>query len=80
MVFLFGVYLPNILFGLFAADDKVHRCHGCEHGMIRIIVFMHSVSAYQKQIINFVGKIFNLLESVIGSEIRRVCFRHPDNR
>src|ERR1051326_3492371 len=44
VVLHFRIYLPDCVLFLFLSDDVVDRDHGSEHGMVLVIVFVHSRS------------------------------------
>ena len=72
MVLLFSVDLPNILLCFYSFTYIFYSRHGCEHGMISIVVAVHSVSADQKEVFYTIGKRTQLIKALISAQICRV--------
>ena len=53
MILLLNIYRPNIVVG--AVDDVFYREHGGIHGVILIVVLVHSVSPYGVDIGHVLG-------------------------
>ena len=61
-------------------DDVVDRGHGCEHGMVHVVVAVHAVAADQPEVVDAVQEVADRLKPVITPEIARICLGHADDR
>jgi hypothetical protein len=76
-IFAFSVNAPDIVFGLDSAGYIIYRNHGCEHGMILIVVFVHSIATNKKKILELIDILPELIKPIVGAKVSRICFRHP---
>ena len=78
MVFLLGINLPNVILGGNTVADVVRGFHGGEHGVVHIIIPVHTVTAYQIEVAQAIHPLTNHRELLIATEIGRVCLLNAD--
>ncbi len=79
MIFLFGVYVPDVRLVRSAFYDVIDGHHRGEHRVVRVVVLVHPVAAYQKQIVKIVQIAPQQIKLSISPKVRGVGFGHPDN-
>ena len=79
MIILLRVYFPDIIFSFNIICDIFYSRHCGKHGMILVIITMHTVPADQKQVLKFIGELSDFIKLIITSKISRISFGHPDN-
>jgi hypothetical protein len=80
VVVLLCIYGPDIVFIHISGGDFIDCSHRCEHGVILIVVSVHSISANQEQIPIAIDKFSNCGKTIVTSEICRVSLWHANNR
>src|ERR1700733_13775721 len=79
MIFHLRVDGPDVVLVADPGDDVIDCRHSGQHGVVLIVVLVHSVSANQVQIVESIEKLADDVESVIGTEIGRVGFGNADH-
>src|SRR5579863_4764126 len=77
MIFHLCVDGPNIALVPDAGDDVIDCSHGSQHGMVLIVVFVHSISANQVQIMEAIKEFADDMKSVVGTKVGRVGLWNP---
>jgi hypothetical protein len=79
VIVLLGVDLPEISFGLDSGKNVVYGNHGSQHGMVLVVVLVHSISANEEKVFEPVRVSHNLIEAIIGAEVSGVRFWYAED-
>ncbi len=79
MVGLLGINSPDIRFIGDPIADIIYGDHGCEHGMVGVIVFVHSIASYQEEVGKAVSIFTDEIEIRIGAEVGGIGLFHADD-
>ena len=77
MIFLLGIYVPYRRFTQGFIFYTVHRLHSREHGVVHIIVSVHTVSADTIKVINTIKVFTHLVEFVVCAKVSGVSLFDP---
>ena len=79
MIFHFGIDGPDVVLGGNSVEDVFNGGHCSEHGVVLIVVLMHSIATDEKEVAEVVNILANDVELVITSEICRISFGNVDD-
>ena len=77
MILLLGIDSPERCLIDMPSYKTIHHSHRSQHTMILVVVLVHPVSPHQKQVLKPIGKLPQLIESVLRAEVSRIGLRHP---
>src|SRR5665213_1285384 len=76
VILLFSIDAPQRALVYVPGGDAVHHRHRRQHGVVLVVVLMHTVAAHQKQVFEAVRPSPQLVETVIGAKVGWVRLRH----
>ena len=79
MIIFFSINQPNIIFNSYIIDYILHRLHSTKHGVIHIIIPMHTVATDEKKVFKYRYVFLNEVKISVCSEICRIGFWNSYN-
>lgn len=74
MILFFNIDVPDVFFVLAASLDVIDCSNSSEHRVVLVVVTVLTIATNEVEIIELVGEVFNLVELLVGAEVRRVGF------